>query len=53
MAAITNGKRTVPYMMDENEKNNMFESDDIIEYLFEKCLIFIFIIVLFIYFIFL
>ena len=47
MAEITGGKRTVPFLIDPNGSggNNkadkktagMFESDDIIEYLFETC----------------
>jgi len=35
MALKTKGKRTVPYMEDSGIK--MFESDDIINYLFDKC----------------
>ena len=38
--AKKSGRRTVPYLVDENNKDmkaGMFESDDIIEYLFENC----------------
>lgn len=35
MSTSTKGKRTVPYMEDETVK--MFESDEIINYLFDKC----------------
>ena len=40
MAKRTGGRRTVPYLVDDNNKSlkaGMFESDDIIEYLFETC----------------
>lgn len=40
MAKRTGGRRTVPYLVDDNNKSlkaGMFESDDIIEYLFENC----------------
>lgn len=34
MARGTRGKRTVPYLVDPNANIGMFESDDIIKYLF-------------------
>lgn len=40
MAKRTGGRRTVPYLVDDNNKQmkaGMFESDDIIDYLFENC----------------
>jgi glutaredoxin len=39
MAKRTGGRRTVPYLVDDNKqmKAGMFESDDIIDYLFENC----------------
>lgn len=40
MAKRTGGRRTVPYLVDDNNKDlkaGLFESDDIVEYLFEKC----------------
>ena len=44
MAKRTGGRRTVPYLVDDNNKQmkaGMFESDDIIDYLFENCEYFI------------
>lgn len=40
MAKRTGGRRTVPYLVDDNNKqmkSGLFESDDIIDYLFETC----------------
>lgn len=39
MTQFTNGKRTVPFMIDTG-KTQLFESDDIIEYLFTTCKLF-------------
>ena len=36
-AELTGGKRTVPYMVDPNSKTSIFESDDIVNYLFNTC----------------